>query len=384
MVSHGSKKSPERSHTDESLQSERRDLDAAVASRLATAEEDADDIVDHARALADAIVRKTRLNEDQRNRSPATDGGRAAVLKQRGVEDAVLEQERAGADQALRQQREQHARILTALLPLEREKTDRHLLTERVRADADVSHRDDFLGIVSHDLRDLLGALVTTATLISKRAPQNEEGEQTRAGAERIHRYVARMNRLIGDLVDVASIDAGKLSVSSVRGDLAMLIAEAVDTFQVSTQAKELALEMDVPQRPLMATFDYERMLQVLANLIANAIKFTPPGGTIHVSAHPRADSVHLSVRDTGVGIPALLTEAIFERFRQVAEHDRRGLGLGLYISKCLVEAQRGQIWAESQAGEGTTIHVSLPVIDDRRKADSARGVKERKRSLMK
>src|SRR5688572_29092709 len=113
MVSHGSKKSPERSHTDESLQSERRDLDAAVASRLATAEEDADDIVDHARALADAIVRKTRLNEDQRNRSPATDGGRAAVLKQRGVEDAVLEQERAGADQALRQQREQHARILT-------------------------------------------------------------------------------------------------------------------------------------------------------------------------------------------------------------------------------------------------------------------------------
>jgi signal transduction histidine kinase len=253
---------------------------------------------------------------------------------------------------------------------LEREKTDRHLLTERIRADADVSHRDDFLGIVSHDLRDLLGALVTTATLISKRAPQTEEGEQTRAGAERIHRYVARMNRLIGDLVDVASIDAGKLSVSPVRGDLAMLIAEAADTFQVSAQAKELTLEMDVPQRPLLAAFDYERMLQVLANLITNAIKFTPPGGTIHVSAHPLADSVHLSVRDTGVGIPAHLTEAIFERFRQVAEHDRRGLGLGLYISKCLVEAQRGRMWAESEAGEGTTIHVSLPEGDERRRAE--------------
>ena len=73
-----------------------------------------------------------------------------------------------------------------ALLPLEREKTDRYLLTERIRADADVSHRDDFLGIVSHDLRDLLGALVTTATLISQRAPQTDEGEETRAGAERI------------------------------------------------------------------------------------------------------------------------------------------------------------------------------------------------------
>ena len=365
MVDQGSKKTQERTHTDESLQSERRDLDDARANRLAAAEEVADDIVDHARALADAIVRKTRSNEDERNLGPTTEGGRAAVLKQRGVEDAVLQQERAGADEALRRQRKQHARILTALLPLEREKTDRHLLTERIRADADVFNRDDFLGIVSHDLRNLLGALVTTATLISKRTPQTAEGEQTRAGAERIHRYVARMNRLIGDLVDVASIDAGKLSVSPIRGDLSTVIAEAVDTFQVSAQAKELTLQMDVPYRPLMAAFDHGRMLQVLANLITNAIKFTAPGGTIHISTDARGDSAHLSVRDTGIGIPAHLTEAVFERFRQVAEHDRRGLGLGLYISKCLVGAQGGRMWAESQAGEGTTIHVSLPVIDE-------------------
>jgi signal transduction histidine kinase len=374
MVRGGSKKSRERTHTDASLQSERRDLDAAVASRLATAEDNADEIVAHARGLADALVRKTRLDEDERNPRPTTDGGRTALLKQRGVEDAVLQQERAGADEALRHERERAARILTALLPLEREKTDRHLLTERIRADSDVSHRDDFLGIVSHDLRDLLGALVTTATLISKRTPQTEEGEQIRAGVERIHRYVARMNRLIGDLVDVASIDAGKLSVSPVRSDLSMLIAEAVDTFDVSVQANGLTLETDVPQRPLMAAFDHERMLQVFANLITNAIKFTPRGGTIHVSARPGAGSVDLSVRDTGVGVPAHLTEAIFERFRQVDEDDRRGLGLGLYISKCLVEAQGGRVWAESQAGKGTTIHLSLPVIDERRKADSGSG----------
>ncbi len=371
MASGGSKKSPERTDTDASLHSERRDLDAAVAGRLATAEDDADEIVGHARALADAIVRKTRLSEDEHNPSPATDHGRAAVLKQRRVEDAVLQQERVGADAALQHQREQHARILTALLPLEREKTDRHLLTERIRADAEVSNRDDFLAIVSHDLRDLLGALVITATMISKRAPQSDEGEQTRAAAERIHRYVARMNRLIGDLVDVASIDAGKLAVSPVRGDLAMLVAEAADTFRASAQTKELDLQTDVPQRPLMAAFDYDRMLQVVANLIANAIKFTAPGGTIHVSGQALGDSIRLSVRDTGVGIPAHLTEAIFERFRQVTEHDRRGLGLGLYISKCLVEAQHGRIWAVSQPGKGTTIHVSLPAIEERRKAAS-------------
>jgi signal transduction histidine kinase len=369
MVDRGSKQTQERTHTDESLQSERRDLDAAVASRLATAEDHADEVVIHARALADAIVRKTRLTEDQQTPTPATEGVRAGVIRQRGLEDALLQEERAGADEALRREREQQARILTALLPLEREKTDRHLLTERVRADADVFNRDDFLGIVSHDLRDLIGAVVTAATLISKRSLQTEEGRETRAGVERIHRYVARMNRLIGDLVDVASIDAGKLAVAPARGDLATVVAEAVETFQVSAQAKNLTLDMDITRRPLLAAFDYQRMLQVLANLIANAIKFTPAGGTIHVSGHPAADSVRLSVRDTGVGIPAHLTETIFERFCQVAEHDRRGLGLGLYISKCLVEAQGGGMWAESQPGKGSTIHVSMPAVDERRTA---------------
>ena len=367
MVNRGSKKSQERTHTDESLQSERRDLDSAVASRLATAEDHADEIVTHARALADAIVRKTRLNEDQQDPTPPTEGVRAGVIRQRGLEDAVLQEERAGADETLRREREQQARILAALLPLEREKTDRHLLTERIRADADVLNRDDFLGIVSHDLRDLIGAVVTAATLISKRSLQTEEGEHTRAGVERIHRYVARMNRLIGDLVDVASIDAGKLAVSPVCGDLATVIAEAVETFQVSAQAKELTLEMDIARRPLLSVFDHGRMLQVLANLIANAIKFTPAGGTIRVSGDLVEDAVQLSVRDTGIGIPAHLTEAIFERFSQVAAHDRRGLGLGLYISKCLVEAQGGRMWAERQAGEGSTIRVSMPRFNDRR-----------------
>ena len=374
MAKVGSKKSTERTHTDESLQVERRDLDAVVKNRLASAEVDADEIVEHARALADAIVRKTRLNEDKRNRSADAEGGNVAVREERAVADAALEQERAGADEALRHEREQHARILATLLPLEREKTDRHLLTERIRADADVSNRDDFLGVVSHDLRDLLGALVMTASLLSKRAPQTAEGEQTRASAERIHRYVARMHRLIGDLVDVVSIDAGKLSVAPVRGDLAILIAEAADTFQVSAEAKGLTLEVDVPQRPLMAAFDYDRMLQVLANLITNAVKFTPSGGTIHLAGHSDGDSVRLSVRDTGVGIPTHLTETIFERFHQVATNDQRGLGLGLYISKCVVEAQRGRVWAESKTGEGTTIHVSLPVIDERRTKDAVDG----------
>jgi signal transduction histidine kinase len=365
--SRDSKKTQESAHTDESLKSERRDLDAGVANRLATAEDHADEIVTHARELADAIVRKTRLKEDEKNSTPAAGDAHAGVMRQRGLEDAVLQQERAGADETLRIERAQQARILTALLPLEREKTDRHLLTERVRADADVFNRDDFLGIVSHDLRDLIGAVVTAATLISKRSLQSEEGEATRAGVERIHRYVARMNRLIGDLIDVTSIDAGKLAVSPVSGDLSVLIAEAIDTFQVSAQAKGLTLEMDVAQRPLPAVFDYERMLQVLANLITNAIKFTPAGGSIRVTGHRIGDAVHLSVRDTGVGIPAHLTEAIFDRFCQVAERDRRGLGLGLYISKCLVTAQCGKMWAESEPGKGSTIYVSMPAVTDRR-----------------
>jgi signal transduction histidine kinase len=110
-----------------------------------------------------------------------------------------------------------------------------------------------------------------------------------------------------------------------------------------------------------MATFDQHRILQVLGNLIANSLKFTPQGGKITIAVEPAADCICISVRDTGSGIPEHAIGQIFERFSQAEKNDRRGLGLGLYISRCIVEAHGGRIWAESQPGSGSMIAFTLP-----------------------
>jgi signal transduction histidine kinase len=199
------------------------------------------------------------------------------------------------------------------------------------------------------------------AELLSARAPENEDGAQILATTSRIQRYAARMNRLIGDLLDVASIDAGKLAMTPVPGDAAALIAEAIDTFQAAAAAQGISLQTEIVGGPLRADFDHDRMFQVLANIMANAIKFTSRGGSIRVHGECTGDGLLFSISDTGTGIPGNMLEAIFERFWQIGKNDRRGVGLGLYISRCIVEAHGGKIWAESTLGEGSRLCFTLP-----------------------
>lgn len=362
MAINGKKPSSERDQTDESLRLEREKTDQALTDRQ-VAEEDSDLMVHQARESADAVLTAARAKADQQlNQVSPQDVARATLAKERVLEDEALQDERDSADENLRREREENARVLSRLLPLERDKTDRFLLTERARSDDAVSNRDNFLGIVSHDLRNLLGGIVISAGVLSERAPDIEAGKQTLAETTRIQRYAARMNRLIGDLVDVASIDAGKLAVTPVPRDVAALIAEAVDTFQATASAKGISLQAEMSEQPLPAEFDYDRMLQVLANTISNAIKFTSLGGSIRVRGERAGDDVRICVSDTGPGIPGSMLEAVFERFWQVGKEDRRGVGLGLYISRCIVEAHGGRIWAESKLGEGSRFCFTLPV----------------------
>ncbi|HEY5899722.1 MAG TPA: histidine kinase dimerization/phospho-acceptor domain-containing protein, partial [Burkholderiales bacterium] len=235
-----------------------------MADRQTTVDEDADLVVHRARQTADAVLNVARDNADAAfNASDNADERlNRAVLEARVLEDEALRDERAYADESLRLERYAGA-ALARLLPLERAKTDRYLLTERARSDVALSNRDDFLGIVTHDLRDLLGGIVVSAALLSKRAPQNEKAEETLAETRRIERYAARMNRLIGDLLDVASIDAGKLSVNPAQGDWASVIAEAADAFKAAASAKGISLRTDLAGPPLLGKFDHDRMLQV-------------------------------------------------------------------------------------------------------------------------
>ena len=372
-VLHGDKLAPERERTNESLRTEREKTDQAVRAKQEDVAKHADAVVDRARDNADEVLSLARENADTvlevaREKAdeilaPDARGAepKAAIVEERALADEALRDERDNADETLRLEREEYARTLVRFLPLERESTDRYLLTERNRSDDALANRDDFLAIVAHDLRDLIGGVVMSAALLSKRAPQNEDGNNIVAETKRIERYAARMNRLIGDLVDVASIDAGKLAVTPAIRDLAILIAEAVDTFRATASAKGVSLETRIDAAPLLAAFDHQRILQVLANLISNSLKFTPRGGNIKIGGEQEQGSVRVSVEDSGCGIPDHALERIFERFSQVGKKDRRGLGLGLYISRCIVEAHGGRIWAESQPGAGSKIGFTLP-----------------------
>lgn len=348
----------ERENTDESLRTERKKTDQALVDRRAIVDDNADQTVEHARSIADAVVATARDTADELLRAGGNDAvpGRTALAEQRAAQDDVLQDARDDADEALREQRKEDARVLAALLPLEREKTDRYLLTERARADDAVAHRDDFLGIVTHDLRDLLSGIVASAALLP------DDASRPNGTKQRIQRYAARMNRLIGDLLDVASIEAGQLKVVHAVGDWSALIEEVAALFQSSASARGVTLEIALPERSLAMRFDHDRMLQVLANLIANSIKFTPSSGRVRVEVERGTEELRCAVHDTGSGIPAHMLEAIFQRFWQGRSNDRRGVGLGLYITRCIVEAHGGRIWAESSEGVGSTLRFTVPI----------------------
>ncbi len=356
--------SAERELTDENLRTERENTDRALSDTQQSVDEDADQIVRRARENADAILEVAREKADEQLAHPAPNVSTSdTVAEERAVEDQTLREERATADESLERERREDARALDLLLPLEREATDRTLLIERARSDDAVANRDDFLGMVCHDLRDLLNGIVLSSSMLAQRASESDEGKRTLEGTASIQRYAARMNRLIGDLIDVASIDAGKLTVVSAKADTASLVAEAAKVFQASAAAKSISLESDGAGPGLEAEFDHDRMLQVLANLVTNSIKFTPKGGAIRIFREHVDGGVRFCVSDTGPGIPEKMLEAVFERFSQVGKNDRRGLGLGLHISRCIVEAHGGKIWAESTLGEGSRFYFELPVI---------------------
>ncbi len=352
---------PERKHTDESLAVERAKTDHALGEKKAAIEREADVVVERAREEADEVLSVARAKADEKLVAPVSSGRAHAVIEhERAREDQVLENERVAADEILRRERAASARVLARLLPLERDKTDQYLLTERARSDDALANRDDFLGMVSHDLRDLLNAIVVNAAFIEGNTAKDEAGEGSRKGAQRIQRSAGRMARLIGDLVDIASIDGGKLAIEPTVANAEAVLLEAVETWGPPALAKGITLESSA-LGPVRAKFDNQRILQVLGNLITNAVKFSASGGTILIGVARAGGQALFSVKDTGLGIPANKLEAIFERFWQVGKNDQRGLGLGLYISKCLVEAHGGKIWAESELGVGTTLFFTLP-----------------------
>jgi signal transduction histidine kinase len=348
--------SAHREDTDKSLREERDKSDREFVEHIGRAATVAGAVVDKARGDADEVLREAREADE-----PRPD---RAQSEARGAQDAAIQHRRTKADAKLADEGRERTRALAALFALERELTDQHLLAERNRADLALNNRDEFLGMVAHDLRGYMGEIALRATMLVRDARDDEVGARSRQVGQGIQRSTAGMKRLVGDLLDVAAIEAGRLDVEVAPGDVATVLRDAVEPFRSAAQTKgiELGLELEASPQSISALFDHDRVIQVLGNLVSNAIKFTPAGGRIALRLAVVGQEVTLTVTDTGVGIPEDKLETIFERFAQLGASGRRGLGLGLYISKCLVEAQHGRIWARSVVGAGSSLSFTLPL----------------------
>ena len=222
--------------------------------------------------------------------------------------------------------------------------------------------REDVLHVVSHDLGNSLSAIIVTTTVLLRTLPQAEADGDLRKRIASIRDLARRMQRLRQDLLDVASIETGRLAIEWDSFAPAGLAEEAADDFSGVAGEKRVTVEAEVSAGLPALVGDRERIMQVLANLLGNAVKFTPEGGRVGVRARAEGGDVRFEVWDTGPGIPPEHLGHVFDRFWKVRTANRHGAGLGLAIAKGIVEAHDGRLWAESELGKGSTFVFTLPV----------------------
>jgi PAS domain S-box-containing protein len=222
--------------------------------------------------------------------------------------------------------------------------------------------REDVLHVVSHDLGNSLSAIIVTTTVLLRTLPEEEANDELRKRIASIRDLARRMQRLRQDLLDVASIETGRLAIEWDEWNPAGLAAEALESFAGLAAEKGLRLDGDVAEGLPPLEGDRERIMQVLANLLGNAVKFTPEGGRVALRVSADEKEVRFEVGDTGPGIPPEHLVHVFDRFWKVRSANRQGAGLGLAIAKGIVEAHDGRIWVESVEGEGSTFVFTVPL----------------------
>jgi PAS domain S-box-containing protein len=225
--------------------------------------------------------------------------------------------------------------------------------------------RDEVLGVVAHDLRNPLGAILMQVDVLQHLEAEAAPG--SRRAAETIGRAARRMNHLIQDLLDVTRTEAGRLSLSLEGVPAGQIVRDSIDGAESVVRSASLELRVDVARDVPQVWADRDRLLQVFENLIGNAVKFTEPGGAITVGAASRGDEVRFWVTDTGAGVAEEDVPHLFDRFWQARNVSRVGAGLGLPIVKGIVEAHRGKVWVESALGRGTTIFFTIPTAHPHR-----------------
>ncbi|MHB1416797.1 MAG: PAS domain-containing sensor histidine kinase [Chloroflexota bacterium] len=222
--------------------------------------------------------------------------------------------------------------------------------------------KDEFVAIASHELKTPLTVLKGYVNLLERRlerAADLHKDEMTTRTLAILDQQVNRLNRLIFDLVDVSKVQAGRLDLQMVRFDLGKMTQEVADRLQVTVPSRVFET---TAREGIIVEGDPHRLEQVLHNLLSNAVKATPEDGRIAVSVGPVDGQAVTRVTDNGTGIPEEVQPRVFQRFVR-GHHESEGSGLGLFISKGIVEQHGGRIWFESEVGKGTSFYYSLPLV---------------------
>jgi signal transduction histidine kinase len=234
--------------------------------------------------------------------------------------------------------------------------------------------KDEFVALISHDLRTPLTSIVGYVELTLDDAVDPPLDRERRGYLEIVSRSSERLLRLVDDLLFIARLQAGRLVLEPTELDLCSVAAQSVEEARPRAEAKSVAISFLVGS-PVMIEVDKGRIFQLLDNLISNAIKFTPGGGRIDVRVVPELDGAVIEVSDTGIGLEPGEAELVFDRFfrssRVIAQHTP-GTGLGLFIARAITEAHGGRISAASREGEGTTFKIELPLRLPRKPESSA------------
>jgi signal transduction histidine kinase len=303
-------------------------------------------LAQRAQALEVEMVRRAQL-EDQLQRLLELAGDLAGAASCMAIEQLRDRGRDELAAPALREILSRHCALATERVRvLERERRARAEAEDATRA------REEILSVVSHDLRNPLGTIMIGVSTLRR-----ADSDRVRTTASRIQHQTLRMARLLDDLVDFAGIQAGRLTLSRAPHAPADIVTAVSELFGPVAHERGLVFAAAAARDLPPVECDSERALQVMANLITNAIKVTPSGGSIEVGATPDDQRVVFFVRDTGPGIDPIDLPRVFERG---AAAPYTGTGLGLSIARGIVDAHGGRIWAESRVGVGSTFYFSL------------------------
>jgi PAS domain S-box-containing protein len=263
--------------------------------------------------------------------------------------------------------RPEHVLVMVEDVTAVRETSDKlaEALESQRSANTDLERLDrtktEFLSIVSHEFRTALTGIQGFSELIRD---GGIEPDEVRAYGGYIFNDADRVNRLIGDMLDLDRMESGRMSIRVGAVDISEVLSEAVARAGTST-ASTVEFKADLDPRLPIVSGDRDRLVQVVSNLVNNAVKYSPDGGTVTVSSRTEGDFALISITDTGLGIPPDEIGHVFERFRRVrsgAAQSIPGTGLGLTIVKQIVEMHGGKIWVESAVGHGSAFHFTIPL----------------------